>query len=269
MGPGQGRRDLSGERRQARDAGDEGCTSGFTTMRWARKSPTRWKWAGGSIRKGRRRSTARSTCLSAGRPGGASDSAQHGDRAPGHDGAQGADDPAQFPAAHALSGQGADARGDLSRWPAGGHQPGQSLHQQLAYQLHLRPRLRAGLPQGHRPDRDVDSRQYGRQQEQSGSAAVGDLGRPDGRRDGASERAAHLHHGRGLPADRRGTPEAKPRHRTDRRGRRADRGQSIADDCSHRPYGDRSGVTGALACGQPIPTWRWRRRADTRGWCGS
>ena len=104
-------------------------------------------------------------------------------------------------------GQGADARGHLSRWPAGGHQPGQPLHQHLAHQLHLRSRLCTGLPQGNRPHRDVDSRQYGRQQEQSGSAAVGDLGRPDRGRDGALERAGHLHHGRGLPADRRGTPE--------------------------------------------------------------
>ena len=45
------------------------------------------------------------------------------------------------------------------------------------------------------------------QQEQSGSAAVGDLGRTDRGRDGAFERAAHLHHGRGLPADCRGTQE--------------------------------------------------------------
>ena len=35
--------------------------------------------------------------------------------------------------------------------PPGGHQPGRPLHQHLAHQLHLRSGLRAGVPQGNRP----------------------------------------------------------------------------------------------------------------------
>ena len=145
----------------------------------AKRSPTRWKWPGGSTRKGRRRSTARSIASLGAVPGGTHDLQIPPNTVAEHQGMTVLKAPAILHNFQPHMHYRGKAQTLEAIYPDGRREViNQVSH--FTNNWHINyiydPDYAPVFPKGTVLHRHVDSRQYGREQEQSRSAAVGEWG---------------------------------------------------------------------------------------------